>query len=460
MKRISFLTLCVVLVLLALSGCALFNSSTINGNRLSDFKLVYSDVDYDYSYRAAEYIRDEIKAKTGVELKIIKDSEPKSECEIVVGETSRDISKRLDADCERSQFAILSEGKSIALEGDYFLIAAAAYYFVESYVPENNYEAVVPEGVSVCDPIVKEAKNFIMLIGDGMGQNHTRLFEKMKNDVEFGDGEDIFYGYYLSGLGYSRTDSLSVPDPTDSAAGGTALATGYKTYNESIGLDKDGNEVQSIVELSASLGKSTAVMSTETETGATPAAFSAHAADRDGKVPILLSQQELVEKYGTVIDCGYDDYSKADVVEIEDKLRGVLGKLDDDDDGFFLMYEEAYTDKHSHNNDFEDLFLAMVRFNQVIATAMEYAFYHPETFVLITADHETGGITETESGAFEFTLDDHTRSDVQVFTHGKNYALFDGVTVENVQIPMTIAHFMGVSDFGDRSTYTHLTKTQ
>ena len=453
MKRILLLALCAVLALLTLSGCALFNSSTINGERLSSYKIVYSADDSDYSYRAAEYVRDTVKVRTGVELEIIEDDSAEGACEIVVGETSRSVSAELDADLLGSEFAVFSSGTKIALEGDYFLIAAAAYYFVETFVPENNYAATVPEGVSVCEPITKEAKNFIMLIGDGMGVNHTKLFDKMENGIEYGDGEDIFYGYYLSALGYSRTNSLS--GTTDSAAGGTALASGYKTNNESIGIDGEGRDVLLITELAASLGKSTAVMSTETKTGATPASFSAHATDRDGKADILQSQIQTTQNYGTIIECGYDHYTGEKVMDIQEKIISTLDTLDDDEDGFFLMYEEAHTDKHSHKNDFDRTFEALVRFNQAIGVFMEYAFYHPDTMVIITADHETGGITE-EDGEFVYTSEDHTPADVPVFVFGAAAHLFDGKTVENVQIPMTVANLMGKSDFGDRTSYTHL----
>ncbi|MBO5906599.1 MAG: alkaline phosphatase [Clostridia bacterium] len=455
MKKILFLILTCIATLALLSSCALFNSSTINGEKLSSYKIVYSADDHDYSYRAAEYIQSSVKTRTGVELKIVEDDQTEGECEIIVGETSRSASASLDADCSRSEFAILSDGTKIALEGDYFLIAAAAYYFVETFVPTNNYQATVPSGVSVCEPIVKEAKNFIMLIGDGMGQNHTKLFDVLENDVEYGDGEDIFYGYYLSAIGYSRTNSLT--GTTDSAAGGTALSSGHKTYNEHIGIDADGNDVLLITELASSLGKSTAVMSTETKTGATPASFSAHAEDRDGKSAILQSQIQLTSQYGTLIDCGYDYYTSAKLLGIEDKIRETLDTLDNDGDGFFLMYEEAHIDKHSHNNDTEKLFLALVRFNQAIATFMEYAFYHPDTMVIITADHETGGLTEGE-GEYYFTYGDHTSADVFVFVHGAAAERFDGVSVENIQIPMTVAHLMGKDDFGDRTTYSHLTE--
>ena len=97
----------------------------------------------------------------------------------------------------------------------------------------------------------QQAKYVFYFIGDGMGVYQTKLFEYMKNDCEFGDGEDIFYGYLLPYMGYSRTDSLS--GTTDSAAGGTALACGTKTYNKYLGLDGNKNEIKSLTELASEL---------------------------------------------------------------------------------------------------------------------------------------------------------------------------------------------------------------
>ena len=164
--------------------------------------------------------------------------------EIIVGETNRDISKTLDADTEGVQFALLADDGHIAMEGDHFVIAAAAYYFVDTYVTDGA--ASVPERVTVCEPIIKEAKNFIFLIGDGMGVNQTKLFSIMSPSsyTDYSDGESRFYGYMFPYQGYARTGSLS--GVTDSAAAGTALATGYKTYNGYIGKDRNLNDILSL----------------------------------------------------------------------------------------------------------------------------------------------------------------------------------------------------------------------
>ena len=428
----------------------------VNGTHLSEYTIVYSEDEPDYNKRAAEYIAAEIKARCNIEIPVIADGAEAAAHEIVVGETNRPMSEKLEGECEGLEFSLLADGGSVALEGDYFIIAAAAYYFIDTYVPGGDSEKSVPETVTVAEPIVKEAKNFILMIGDGMGKNQTLLFDYMENNVEYSDGEDVFYGYYLPYIGESRTQSLS--GVTDSAAGGTALATGHKTYNEYIGRDKDGNDVQSLTELAASLGKATAVMSTEANTGATPASFSAHANDRDSSSVISQSQLAVRQQWGTVIDCGYDYYTSKMMTSIEKHITDTLAKVSADEDGFFLMYEEAHIDKHCHSNDMSKTYQAVVRFNQAIGRMMEYTFYNPDTFLLITADHETGDLYEEEDGKLAYHSDDHTSGDVLVFAYGDGAELFGGVSVENIQIAHTIASFMGVYDFGDQSEYSYLGK--
>jgi len=275
--------------------------SRLNGVELENFVIVYSDEDTAYSKRAAQYIQSQIKNRTGLELSLVEDDTAVAQYEIVVGETSRPISSRLESVSRSTQFRILAEDTKIALEGEYFVIAAAAYYFINTYVPKDDFEAQIPKQVSTHDPIVKKATNFILMIGDGMGVNSTRLFEALDNNYEYSDGEDVFYGYYLPYQGFARTRSIT--GVTDSAAAGTALATGTKTLNGNIAQDKNYKNLQSLTELAGSLGKSTAVMSTEPKLGATPAAFSAHASSRNSAEDILSSQQELVKTYGTIIDC-------------------------------------------------------------------------------------------------------------------------------------------------------------
>lgn len=429
------------------------------GDALSSYVIVYAKDASVYTVRAAEYIAEQIKERTGLTVLAtpIDDTTAVNPHEIVVGETAREISKALNAQTEGLEFALLANDDHIAIEGDYFIIAAAAYYFIEKYVPEQIFDIDVPKTATVCTPIVKESENFILLIGDGMGPNQTKLFDAYRDDpiADYSDGEDFFYGYLLPFVGEVRTDSLT--GTTDSAASATALSSGYKTNNGAIGRNGENVDVPLITEFAAQQGKATAVMSTEKQTGATPSAFSAHAYDRGNTGKITTSQQQLVETYGTIINCGYDVYTEEEMSALRNAITETLTELSKDEDGFFMMYEEAYIDKHCSKLDVKTSYLAMVRFNQAIALFMEYAFYNPETMVIITADHETGGLHLDENGEFQFVSKDHTSTNVPLFAYGARAGVFDGKTIENVQIPKTIAALFGTEIAGtDPESYPAL----
>ncbi len=449
MKKVLTVTLTLALVLVLLASCGTDapkkTGATLNGVDISEYTIIYSAKEPDYNKNAAEYLQARILEVTGAELPILTDAIHAQAHEILVGETSRPLSSVLDADTELLEFAMLSDSTSVAMEGDYFVIAAAAYYFVNTYITDAKFASTVPDTVTVNAPIVKKPDNFIFLIGDGMGVYQTKLFEYTA--IPTGattDGEDLFYGYLLPYRAEVKTASLS-EGATDSAASGTALATGYKTYNKHIGIDKDKNDVMSLTELANSLGKATAVMSTEDMDGATPAAFSAHADNRNDSLAITESQKLLKD---TILKTVTNSYSNKVTTGM---ISEVLGQLDKDENGFFVMYEEAHIDKNCHDNRLDVTFKALLRFNQAIGQFMEYAFYHPNTLVLITADHETGDL-RPEGDALQYHSDVHSEANVLLFAYGMGAELFDGLTIENVQIPKTIAKMWGNADFGDTSS--------
>ena len=482
MKRL--LSLLIILsLLLSFAGCKKDNGNNsdntsggndtpvetpinINGVSIKDYVIVCDSEGLDYNTRAAEYIRDKIYALTNCTISIIDDSKDVTAHEIVVGETSREISKELNTDTVGFEFAMLAKDGNVALEANYFVIAAAAYYFADTYVSGGDTE--ITNGLTVRTPITKEAKNFILLIGDGMGMTQTKLFDYMNDFASYNDGDDysdgenLFYGYMFPTINFVRTSSYT--GVTDSAAAGTALATGYKTENKHIGMTRDDKELKSLTELAGELGKATAVMSTEVSTGATPSAFSAHEPHRDNSSEIIEDQAALTAKYGTIIKCGFDYYtSKYMKTSVEKRITDTLSALDADEDGFFMMYEEAYIDKHCDDNDLEKTFKALVRFNQAIARFMEYAFYNPDTVVIITADHETGGLHVTDDNELAFTTTEHTSANVPVFAYGQGTDIFnDASVIENIDIAKFFASKMGVNDFGDQSNdwYNEIYGTQ
>ena len=454
-KTISFLLLAALLTGI-LFGCApkVPDGPAINNVSLSEYAIVYSDTDTDYAYRAAEYIQNAILERTGIKLPLQEDSNVTAAYEIVVGDTEREVSAQLNADTTRDSFALMTYKKQVGLEGDYFLIAAAAYYFVQTYITGETFNGVIPKEATLCKPITEAPNKFFFLIGDGMGPNHTKLYDDppmfLKRSDGYSDGEDLFYGYLLPAHGYAQTYSLT--GVTDSAAAGTALATGYKTFNTYVGVNGENQPVKSLTELANELGKATAVLSTEPRTGATPSSFLAHVPDRTDQ-NALLESQDTIEKAGTLISCDFDVYDAKQLqAKVEGTVLDTIAQLEQDPDGFFMMYEEAHIDKHSHSNNLNHAFLAVARFNQVIGRVMEYACYNPDTFVLITADHETGKLQPAPNGKMTYNSDTHTNTDVPVFAFGQGSELFDGVTADNIQLPKTIAKMWGAAEFGDPST--------
>lgn len=436
---------CLLLVAVLLTGCTppiFTNNTTINDVDIGEYTIVYSAEDLDYSKRAAEYIQTQILERTGITVPLQEASSGSFPYEIVVGDTGREISQKMKPTSTAMEFYLLADENHIAINADYFMIAAAAYYFVETYIPGNKFRSNIAREVTTATPITEKANNYILLIGDGMGFNHTKMFEYMQVPGETADydGENVFYGYYLPYQGKIQTDSLS--GVTDSAAAATALATGYKTLNGRVGKSSVGNDLQSLTELAASLDMATAVMSTDTLTGATPAGFFAHAMDRDDSAVIGDYVAEKV-RAGMIISCDLDVDKY-----YQENIADILSRLEENETGFFVMYEEGHIDKHSHNNDETLAFSSVIRFNQAIGLFMEYAFYHPDTMVLITADHETGGLS-LEEGSLVYTTDSHTGALVPIFGYGQGAEVFHNQRLQNNEIPKHIASLWGVSDFGE-----------
>ncbi len=411
---------------------------------ITAYTIVVPAAASDYERNAAKYVQREIIRRTKAVLPIVKDSEAVTENEILIGDTNRELSQTtMQTETSGLEYVVNCDEKAIALYGEQFVIAAAAYHFIDAYFDGTTFNGRIPVEPTVYTPTPKKANNYFILIGDGMGENHTLLFDKYDaTTAEGSDGEDLFYGYLLPNQGKIITDSLS--GTTDSAAAATALATGFTTINGYVGIDSGRNDLKSLTELGNELDFKTAVMSTEVSTGATPAGFSAHVTSRNDANGILEDQALLTD---TVINCGLEEIEE---YPADDIVREQLDELKNDK-GIFMMYEEAYIDKHSHNNDMDSAFGTVVRFNQVIGAFMEYTFYNPNTVVIITADHETGGLTIDDAGEFSYTTNQHTNSKVNIFAYGVGTEMFNGQEMQNIEIPKFVSSCWGVTDFGDYS---------
>lgn len=325
-----------------------------------------------------------------------------------------------------------------------------------------------------------EIKNVIFLIGDGMGFNHLNKTEK-ERDLSLTINE-----FKIGGESMTRSLSNAV---TDSAAGGTALATGERTSNGAIGvymfdLFATYSYPKNITELCKENGMMTGVITTDETSGATPASFSAHAYDRGDAEDITADQMtsgfDLIwgtengiankadaAANGFTYVTTYDEMMALEegsrsfaqftnalwTLEQSDENTPTLSQmtekaidlLDDTDEGFFLMVEGAHIDKHSHSNESENMTEAMAEFDKTIKIALEYAKADGETLVVITADHETGAIM-LEDGEYVFTSGSHSDANVPVRVYGADKLIYKGEVLNNYEIPIRIAYTLGFTE--------------
>ena len=319
-----------------------------------------------------------------------------------------------------------------------------------------------------------EIHNVILMIGDGMGV--SQVFAAMSAN------NDELYIQNAKHIGFQKTKCTD-KFTTDSAASGTALATGSKTTYRTIGLDEKGKEVKSILEIASQNGKATALVASAKITHATPAAFVAH-------VPIRSQYEDIAtffisDELDVFIGGGLDDFNKREdakslIPQLEEKgfqvvttpeslneiksgkVAGLLatGHIDryptrgeflvestkkaleivsQDKDGFFMMVEGSQIDWACHDNDVGYTIEEMLDFDRTVGEVLKFAEKDGHTLVIITGDHETGGMSvhnvDLEKGEVEarFTTGGHSSVMLPVFAYGPGADLFLGI-YENTAI--------------------------
>lgn len=321
-------------------------------------------------------------------------------------------------------------------------------------------------------------KNVIYLIGDGMGVLHL---EKTKLERGVSLAMDTFE---IEGRSQTRSLTNAV---TDSAAGGTALATGVRTFNGGLGVYMYDplaveSHPKSLTELCEERGMMTGIVTSDLTSGATPSSFSVHTSSRNNTKDI--DKQQMASDFDLIWGAASDYVSKdtceengftyvstySEMMALTEGTRsfGQFGSytwkttqsgeenptlsqmsakaidlLDDTDEGFFIMIEGAHIDKHSHNNDSEAMTEALMEFDKTVAYALEYAKQDGETLVVVTADHETGAIVLNDDGTYSYTSGSHSAADVPVLVYGSSSFIENGETVKNTDIPVRIAYSLG-----------------
>lgn len=329
----------------------------------------------------------------------------------------------------------------------------------------------------------QEIKNIIYLIGDGMGLSSVTMMQ-----VEGGYEPTIFDKADNVALQKSYSADNRV---TDSAASGTALATGYKTNNTYLGCTPDGRAVESLFDVAKDRGMATGVVVTTYLQHATPAAFYAHTESRHNYE--LITQQLVQSSLDVAIGGGMEYFKKlyGDSVKEVAQSHGfslaeefsevraadgdtpLLALLADwevgsnsgeylaeatrealrilehrgKDNGFVVMIEGSLIDGMGHANDAQAQQAEMRSFMGAIEVAVEYAKEHEDTLVVVTSDHETGGLSIVSADAnfnlseqgveYRWTTNGHSGVMIPIYLYGACSEAINGI-VENTDIAKTL----------------------
>lgn len=346
---------------------------------------------------------------------------------------------------------------------------------------------VVNDGLDASDAdtavitVVPKVQNIVLLIGDGMGFEQVRAAGMYANGSA---GSLSFESFPYQG----SVSTLSVlGGTTDSAAAATAMATGDKVDNGVISqqIPGDGSDLETILETAKGLGASTGLVTTTTISYSTPASFAAHEGSRNNFQEIVsdyltASQPDVLLGGAQFIDpltaeaAGYTVVENSNQLvslhtETESRLWGQFGEthmpyewdglgifphlsgltqaalaiLDNDPDGFFLMVEGGRIDNAGHDNHLQRNVFETLEFSNTAGVVMAWAAGRVDTLVIVTADHETGGlkvVANNGQGNFPevtWSATIHTAQDVPVYAWGVNAHLLKGM-VDNTDIFTTM----------------------
>ncbi len=339
-----------------------------------------------------------------------------------------------------------------------------------SYATDRQTETYIPDNVI---DIAGNPRNIILMIGDGNGLaqiSAARTANRGKLSLT-----------NISHIGLVNTASAD-DAVTDSAAAGTAMATGQKTNNRAIGVDTAGRPLQTLVELLSDEGYRTGIITTDAIDGATPAAFYAHTAERDDSDKIIgdlldsdlsffiaggqlkedkieagFARRSLQEFDGLEVPIAvYNGTGNMPSVRqgrgdfLPESVARALSVMRADPKPFFLLVEGAQIDSGGHANDIATIITEMLDFDRAVGEALRFADTDGETLVIITADHETGGFgiaggTGDGQVRGDFLSVDHSGVLVPLFAYGPQAAAFIGV-FENTAIFSKILSALGVGE--------------
>ncbi|QNL51045.1 alkaline phosphatase [Olivibacter sp. SDN3] len=343
-------------------------------------------------------------------------------------------------------------------------------YEANSYTRKKQHEVYQPNYRQ--DGAEGQVKRVILLISDGAGFSQQWAAATVN-----GGNLNMTQFRHIGFQNTAPTDDYN----TDSAAGATAFATGKKTRNRYIGNDSSGRALPNLPEKLAEDEIPSAILTNDRITGATPSSFFAHQSERDhsaaiaydilnspvrlfigGSHPSLSAdssklKQQLLQK-GTVIQADFKGLEKLPLDQqvicfaqddaakeyhmLEEAFDVALRRMDNQGDRFFIMLEGAKIDGGGHSNKIAQCIEEYLSFDRLLGKALQYADAHEGTLVVVTSDHETGGLVLVDGDykkgfvLGEFITNDHTGAPIPVYSYGTGAQRFTG--------------FMQNSDIGER----------
>jgi len=359
----------------------------------------------------------------------------------------------------------------------------------KQYAAPPPFDAPLPDMSNLPAP-----KNIILIIGDGMGQGALKLTSLYQHKAE---GHLLMEQLPVSVL--CTTYSASA-DVTDSAAAATAFACGCKTDNGFLGLTSDKKRLTSVAEAARKQGRAIGLITSDAITGATPAGFYAHQTSRGSYAGVAddaaISGFDILIGNGNgqtwflpkdsggqrtdarnvqneMVAAGYSLVSNAASFAQAPADRRVLGfmdaksvlgteqilaqltetacgRLSKNEKGFFMMVECAVTDSGGHGNKPDLSVFGTLQVDWAVRSAVEFARKRGDTLVMVTADHETGGLstamshTHPERLLIDYTTTSHTGAPVEFFAFGPGSQLFSGV-IDNTDIANTVSRLWQLS---------------
>lgn len=332
-------------------------------------------------------------------------------------------------------------------------------------------------------PKGKKVKNVILMIGDGMSLMHVYTAWTANR------GKLWLENAQATGLSKTWAVKKLV---TDSGSGGTSLATGVKTVYHAVGVDPEGKPQTSLVDVAKELGKDAGMAVTCRLWDATPCDFCCHNIDRDKEEELVgdypTSGVDFVfgggaqkftnrkdgrdifkelQKKGYHVSRTLDDFFAYDKnsrifavpydkdTPLPDERGDLLARasmkgislMNQNKNGFFMMIEGSQLDDYGHFNQLDLLMKETLDFDKTIGEVMKWAAKDGETLVVVTADHETGGLTlvngNKDEGRVEccFSTKDHSGAMVPVYAFGPGAENFTGI-FENTDVFKKIKKLM------------------